>query len=40
MSTFDSLVVNLQEEGYPNQLILEVLQEYTAIFEELINHEP
>ena len=35
MPTIDTFVSRLQEEGYPVQVILESLKEYTEIYEEL-----
>ncbi len=35
MPTIDNFVSRLQDEGYPVQVILESLKEYTEIYEEL-----
>jgi len=40
IASLDNFVCGLQEEKIPNQEILEVLKEYTAIFEEYIDYEP
>ena len=40
IASLDTFVCGLQEEKIPNQEILEVLKEYTAVFEEYIDYEP
>ena len=35
MPTIDTFVTRLQDEGYPVQVVLEALKEYTEIYEEL-----
>ena len=40
IASLDTFVCGLQEEKIPNQEILEVLKEYTEIFEEFICYEP
>ena len=40
IASLDDFVCGLQKEKVPNQEILEVLKEYTAVFEEYIDYEP
>ena len=40
IASLDTFVCGLQEEKIPNQEILEVLKEYTAVFEEYIDYAP
>ena len=35
MPTIDTFVTRLQDEGYPIQVVLEALKEYTEIYEDL-----